>query len=192
MTPDQRVEMALVPAAPGDPSSNPLEGQSHETRRQDLDPSGNGGRPAAAAPCGTAHDLRCRAPHHVWARATAFALVTGCSPRAATTRVSGFHRGSGSRHRKYKWHLPGKRAGSATTGTTLHLAHDPWLTSRSPANPRKVILHAPKNGFFFVLDRTNGRFISAKNFVPEDTGQQLRQERQAHEHCRGTRRQQTP
>ena len=32
--------------------------------------------------------------------------------------------------------------------------------------PRKVILHAPKNGFFFVLDRTNGKFISAKNFVP--------------------------
>ncbi|MEZ5645737.1 MAG: PQQ-dependent dehydrogenase, methanol/ethanol family [Burkholderiaceae bacterium] len=30
---------------------------------------------------------------------------------------------------------------------------------------RKVILHAPKNGFFFVLDRTNGQFISAKNFV---------------------------
>ena len=30
---------------------------------------------------------------------------------------------------------------------------------------RKVILHAPKNGFFFVLDRTNGKFISADNFV---------------------------
>ncbi len=30
---------------------------------------------------------------------------------------------------------------------------------------RKVILHAPKNGFFFVIDRTNGEFISAKNFV---------------------------
>jgi quinohemoprotein ethanol dehydrogenase len=30
---------------------------------------------------------------------------------------------------------------------------------------RKVILHAPKNGFFFVIDRTNGQFISAKNFV---------------------------
>ncbi|MDU1661890.1 MAG: FAD-dependent oxidoreductase [Stenotrophomonas maltophilia] len=27
--------------------------------------------------------------------------------------------------------------------------------------PRKVILHAPKNGFFFVIDRTNGKFISA-------------------------------
>ena len=30
---------------------------------------------------------------------------------------------------------------------------------------RKVVLHAPKNGFFFVIDRTNGEFISAKNFV---------------------------
>jgi quinohemoprotein ethanol dehydrogenase len=31
--------------------------------------------------------------------------------------------------------------------------------------PRKVILHAPKNGFFFVIDRTDGKLISAKNFV---------------------------
>jgi PQQ-dependent dehydrogenase (methanol/ethanol family) len=30
---------------------------------------------------------------------------------------------------------------------------------------RKVIMHAPKNGFFYVLDRTNGKFISGKNFV---------------------------
>ena len=27
--------------------------------------------------------------------------------------------------------------------------------------PRKVLLHAPKNGFFYVLDRTNGQLISA-------------------------------
>lgn len=32
--------------------------------------------------------------------------------------------------------------------------------------PRKVLLHAPKNGFFYVIDRTNGQFISAKNHVP--------------------------
>lgn len=32
--------------------------------------------------------------------------------------------------------------------------------------PRKVVMHAPKNGFFFVVDRTNGAFISAQNFVP--------------------------
>src|ERR1700732_4560278 len=31
-------------------------------------------------------------------------------------------------------------------------------------SPRKVILHAPKNGFFFIIDRTNGKFISEKNF----------------------------
>jgi len=31
---------------------------------------------------------------------------------------------------------------------------------------RKVLLHAPKNGFFYVLDRVNGKLISAKNYVP--------------------------
>jgi quinohemoprotein ethanol dehydrogenase len=32
-------------------------------------------------------------------------------------------------------------------------------------NQRKVLLHAPKNGFFFVIDRVTGEFISAKNYV---------------------------
>ncbi|NCU11935.1 MAG: PQQ-dependent dehydrogenase, methanol/ethanol family [Sphingomonadaceae bacterium] len=31
---------------------------------------------------------------------------------------------------------------------------------------RKVLMQAPKNGFFFVLDRTDGKLISANNFVP--------------------------
>ena len=31
---------------------------------------------------------------------------------------------------------------------------------------RKVIMQAPKNGFFYVLDRSNGKLLSAKNFVP--------------------------
>ena len=30
---------------------------------------------------------------------------------------------------------------------------------------REVLLHAAKNGFFYVLDRKTGQFISAKNFV---------------------------
>ena len=30
---------------------------------------------------------------------------------------------------------------------------------------RKVIMQAPKNGFFYVIDRTNGKFISAKPFT---------------------------
>lgn len=63
---------------------------------------------------------------------------------------------------KYVWHY------QQTPG-------DNWdFTSTQPmiladlkigGKPRKVILHAPKNGFFFVIDRTNGRFISARNFV---------------------------
>ena len=31
---------------------------------------------------------------------------------------------------------------------------------------RKVLMHAPKNGFFYVIDRTTGKLISGKNFVP--------------------------
>jgi len=31
---------------------------------------------------------------------------------------------------------------------------------------RKVIMQAPKNGFFYVLDRETGEFISAENYVP--------------------------
>ena len=31
---------------------------------------------------------------------------------------------------------------------------------------RKVIMQAPKNGFFYVLDRATGEFISAENFMP--------------------------
>lgn len=63
---------------------------------------------------------------------------------------------------KYVWHY------QETPG-------DNWdFTSTQPmiladlsigGKPRKVILHAPKNGFFFVVDRTNGEFISAQNFV---------------------------
>jgi quinohemoprotein ethanol dehydrogenase len=30
---------------------------------------------------------------------------------------------------------------------------------------RKVILHAPKNGFFYVIDRENGKLLSAEKFV---------------------------
>ncbi len=34
--------------------------------------------------------------------------------------------------------------------------------------PRKVLMQAPKNGFFYVLDRTNGQLISANNYVPQN------------------------
>jgi quinohemoprotein ethanol dehydrogenase len=33
---------------------------------------------------------------------------------------------------------------------------------------RKVLMQAPKNGFFYVIDRTNGKLISAEKFVPNN------------------------
>ncbi len=32
--------------------------------------------------------------------------------------------------------------------------------------PRKALMQAPKNGFFYVIDRATGELLSAKNFVP--------------------------
>ena len=63
---------------------------------------------------------------------------------------------------KYVWHYqqtPGDNWDY--TSTQPMILADLTLEGK----PRKVILHAPKNGFFFVIDRTNGQFISAKNFV---------------------------
>ena len=63
---------------------------------------------------------------------------------------------------KYAWHYqetPGDNWDF--TSTQPMILADLKLDGKA----RKVILHAPKNGFFFVIDRTNGKFISAKNFV---------------------------
>jgi quinohemoprotein ethanol dehydrogenase len=63
---------------------------------------------------------------------------------------------------KYIWHY------QETPGDNWdYTSTQPMILADIKINgaPRKVILHAPKNGFFFVIDRTNGRFISATNFV---------------------------
>ena len=62
----------------------------------------------------------------------------------------------------YKWHY------QETPGDNWdYTATQPMILAdlAIQGKKRKVILHAPKNGFFFVIDRTNGQFISAKNFV---------------------------
>jgi quinohemoprotein ethanol dehydrogenase len=63
---------------------------------------------------------------------------------------------------KYVWHY------QETPGDNWdYTSTQPMILAdvKIDGKPRKVILHAPKNGFFFVIDRTNGKFISAKNFV---------------------------
>src|SRR6185369_577507 len=38
---------------------------------------------------------------------------------------------------------------------------------------KKVILHAPKNGFFYVIDRQTGKPISADKFVPVNWAERI-------------------
>src|SRR5882724_3488522 len=63
---------------------------------------------------------------------------------------------------QYIWHY------QETPGDNWdYTSTQPMILATIPVGgqPRKVILHAPKNGFFFVIDRTTGKFISAKNYV---------------------------
>lgn len=63
---------------------------------------------------------------------------------------------------KYKWHYQGTPADT----WDYTMVHDIQLADLEiDGKPRKVLLTAPKNGFFFVIDRTNGKFISAEPFV---------------------------
>ncbi len=63
---------------------------------------------------------------------------------------------------KYVWHYqetPGDNWDFTSTQPMI------LADIRINNQPRKVILHAPKNGFFFVIARASGKLISAKNFV---------------------------
>lgn len=60
---------------------------------------------------------------------------------------------------EYKWHY------QVNPGETwdYNSAMDIELTTlRINGEDKKVILHAPKNGFFYVIDRTDGKLISAE------------------------------
>ena len=41
------------------------------------------------------------------------------------------------------------------------------LDTELDGKPRKLLLHANRNGFFYVLDRTNGKFLFAKPFAKQ-------------------------
>ena len=63
----------------------------------------------------------------------------------------------------YKWHYqvnPGE-SWDYTATQPIMLA-----TLKIEGQDRKVLMQAPKNGFFYVIDRATGKLISAKNFVP--------------------------
>jgi quinohemoprotein ethanol dehydrogenase len=59
---------------------------------------------------------------------------------------------------RYAWHYqttPGE-SWDYTSAQDIVLADLQWQGS-----PHKVILHAPKNGFFYVIDRTDGKLLAA-------------------------------
>lgn len=64
---------------------------------------------------------------------------------------------------EYVWHYQETPAETWDYTATQHmiLATIDWQ-----GEPRDVLLHAPKNGFFFVLDRATGELLSAEPYVP--------------------------
>jgi len=64
---------------------------------------------------------------------------------------------------KYAWHYQ-ENPGECWDYTSAQ----PMILADLPIDgtPRKVLLHAPKNGFFYVLDRSNGKVISAESYMP--------------------------
>jgi quinohemoprotein ethanol dehydrogenase len=64
---------------------------------------------------------------------------------------------------EYRWHyqeVPGEKWDYTCTQSIV------LATLPIEGKKRDVLLHAPKNGFFYVLDRDTGKVISAKNFAP--------------------------
>ena len=70
----------------------------------------------------------------------------------------------------YLWHY------QETPGETWDYTSTQQITLATLAidgSTRQVLLHAPKNGFFYVLDRTNGQVISAEKFVPVNWAERI-------------------
>ena len=53
----------------------------------------------------------------------------------------------------------------ATRTTTTAPTNWCWPSCRSGGKPTKVLMQANRNGFFYVLDRTNGKLLSATQFA---------------------------
>lgn len=64
---------------------------------------------------------------------------------------------------EYVWHYQTTPADNWDYTATQHMI---LADLEIDGKLRKVIMQAPKNGFFYVIDRISGEFISANNFVP--------------------------
>jgi quinohemoprotein ethanol dehydrogenase len=62
----------------------------------------------------------------------------------------------------YKWHYQENPGESWDYNASMDLE---LATLSIDGRPRKVLLTAPKNGFFYVIDRTDGKLVSAQPFA---------------------------
>ncbi len=63
---------------------------------------------------------------------------------------------------KYKWHYQTNPGESWDYNASMDIA---LADLKIAGKKRQVLMTAPKNGFFYVIDRTNGKLISAEPFV---------------------------
>lgn len=67
---------------------------------------------------------------------------------------------------EYRWHYQVNPGESWDYNAAMDIA---MATVQIDGKARKVLLHAPKNGFFYVLDRVTGKLISAGKFADNVT-----------------------
>ncbi|WP_129649588.1 outer membrane protein assembly factor BamB family protein [Peristeroidobacter agariperforans] len=63
---------------------------------------------------------------------------------------------------KYAWHYQENPRGHWDYDSNMPIV---LADLHIGGKPRKALLHAPKNGFFYVIDRTTGKVISAEKFA---------------------------
>jgi len=71
---------------------------------------------------------------------------------------------------QYKWHY------QLNPGETWDFTANQQITLADleiDGRPRKVLMQAPKNAFFYVIDRTNGKLISAEPYAPQNWAERI-------------------
>jgi quinohemoprotein ethanol dehydrogenase len=63
---------------------------------------------------------------------------------------------------KYKWHYQFNPGETWDFNAAMDMQFADLMID---GKPRKVVMEAPKNGFFYVIDRTNGKLISAEKIA---------------------------
>lgn len=71
---------------------------------------------------------------------------------------------------KYKWHYQVNPAETWDFTATQQIT---LADLEIDGKQRKVLMQAPKNGFFYVIDRSNGKLISAEPYVPQNWAERI-------------------